>query len=259
MQGRASPGATPLPPVGPSQPARASGPRLAPRVLQEAPIDLFAAREPPEEYRRVICRGRLDHARTAYVGPRVRLVGGKTETGFLAVTPLRGGGGAGGGRAVLVNRGWVPAAWREAQVAGRGGSEEGEAEVEVEGVVRCGEDPGAFVPANEPASQRWFFLDPPGLAAAAGLPEGSPLVEVITGEEGTKLVSPGGAPSAMDVLGGRKSRPRTREDYPLPKSAGDLLAFSVMPRDHVNYAATWFTLSGATAALAVKALRRAGR
>lgn len=34
------------------------------------------------------------------------------------------------------------------------------------------------------------------------------------------------------------------------------LPCSVMPQDHFNYAATWWTLSAATLALAVKAIRQ---
>ncbi len=65
----------------------------------------------------------------------------------------------------------------------------------------------------------------------------------------------------MDVLGGRGAKPPRSGDveYPIVKSVADLKSFSVMPSDHLNYAATWFTLSGATGLLAVKALRQAAR
>lgn len=63
-------------------------------------------------------------------------------------------------------------------------------------------------------------------------------------------------PSAMEVLGGRaRSLPAVPDVVPLPKTLDELCSFSVMPRDHTNYAATWLTLSAATAALAVKAVR----
>jgi surfeit locus 1 family protein len=229
--------------------------------MQGEAVDVFSLEAPLEEYRRVRCRGRLDEARTVFIGPRARSAMGKTEQGYVAVTPLCSEAHA--GRGVLVNRGWVPATWRQeaeaaaaaAAAAGPGGGGGRGAVVEVEGVVRLGEDPGTFVPANDPGGGAWFFLDPRQLAAAAGLPPGTALVEAISDEEGTKLVSPGGPPTAMDVLGGRGARPRAKEEYPLPKTCGDLLAFSVMPRDHANYAATWFTLSAATGALALKALK----
>lgn len=40
---------------------------------------------------------------------------------------------------------------------------------------------------------------------------------------------------------------------------GYLPACSVMPQDHFNYAATWWTLSAASLALAVKAVRQGMR
>lgn len=65
-------------------------------------------------------------------------------------------------------------------------------------------------------------------------------------------------PSTMEVLGGRtRPAPTAPDALPLPKTIADLRRFSVMPSDHFNYAATWFTLSAATAALAVKAARQA--
>lgn len=75
-------------------------------------------------------------------------------------------------------------------------------------------------------------------------------------EEGASLLVPK-PPSAMEVLGGRTRSTHSAQDtVPLPRAASELKIFSVMPGDHFNYAATWFTLSAATAALAVKAARQ---
>jgi surfeit locus 1 family protein len=68
------------------------------------------------------------------------------------------------------------------------------------------------------------------------------------------------APTTMEILamrtrsGGSPGEPQ----YPITRSADDLLAFSVMPADHRNYALTWFALAGATAFLAVRAGRVKG-
>lgn len=51
---------------------------------------------------------------------------------------------------------------------------------------------------------------------------------------------------------GTRARP-TPPPTLLPTPA---LPRSVMPQDHLNYAATWWTLSAATLALAVKAIRQ---
>jgi surfeit locus 1 family protein len=50
-------------------------------------------------------------------------------------------------------------------------------QAEVEGIVRSSEQPSSFVPANDPASGQWFWIDVPALAAAAGLPPDTPLIE----------------------------------------------------------------------------------
>lgn len=52
------------------------------------------------------------------------------------------------------------------------------AQVVVEGVTRASEPRSSFVPDNVPADKRWFWVDVPALAAAAGLPPETPLVEV---------------------------------------------------------------------------------
>ncbi|KAL4420297.1 hypothetical protein ABPG77_001387 [Micractinium sp. CCAP 211/92] len=218
-------------------------------MMKGEPLELFSLEEPPAEYRRVVVEGVFDHSRSQFVGPRTRTIAGSAKQGYLLVTPLRQDGS---GRAVMVNRGWVPAEWRHDAAAQQAGQPRGK--VRVEGILRHGEDPGSFVPPNEPAKGNWFYINTSELASAAGLPPAAPLVEVVTEEPGTYIGR--GPPSAMDVLGGRGYMPKVEEQYPLPKSAQDLLHFSVMPQDHLNYAATWWSLSAATLALAVKAIRQ---
>ncbi|KAL4428536.1 hypothetical protein ABPG75_002625 [Micractinium tetrahymenae] len=218
-------------------------------MMKGEALDLFSLEEAPAEYRRVVVEGAFDHARSQYVGPRTRTIAGSAKQGFLLITPLRQ---EGSGRAVMVNRGWVPAEWRQDAAAQQAGQPQGK--VRVEGILRHGEDPGSFVPPNEPAKGNWFYINTAELASAAGLPPAAPLVEVVTEEPGSYIGR--GPPSAMDVLGGRGYMPKVEEEYPLPKSMKDLLHFSVMPQDHLNYAATWWSLSAATLALAVKAIRQ---
>lgn len=131
--------------------------------------------------------------------------------------------------------------------------------VTVKGLVRRSEDPGRFVPANEPDAGNWFYISVAEIAAAAGLPPDTPLVEVVTDDAAPRLTHKGGPSSAMDVLGGRGLRGKPADEFPIEKSLGDMQNFSVMPRDHMNYAATWFTLSGATGLLAIKVLRQAAK
>jgi len=60
----------------------------------------------------------------------------------------------------------------------------------------------------------------------------------------------------MDVLSFKARAPKQDCLYPLPKAMSELMNVSVMPVDHRNYALTWFSLSGATAFLATRVLRR---
>lgn len=62
-------------------------------------------------------------------------------------------------------------------------------------------------------------------------------------------------PTTMEVLAGRTRGPSSGEEYPIPRNLEDLMNFSVMPSDHRNYALTWYSLSVATALLALQAAR----
>ena len=65
----------------------------------------------------------------------------------------------------------------------------------------------------------------------------------------------GNMPTTMEGLAGRAHGPPAAQDHPIPRELGDLKSFSVMPSDHRNYALTWYSLSAATAFLALRAAR----
>ena len=88
--------------------------------------------------------------------------------------------------------------------------------LEVVGVVRGSEKPSIFVPANDPSSCQWFYVDVPAIAGACGLPENTIYMEDINED-----VNP--------------SNP-----YPVPKDINTLIRSSVMPQDHLNYTLTWY-------------------
>jgi len=88
--------------------------------------------------------------------------------------------------------------------------------IEVVGVVRGSEKPSIFVPANDPKSSQWFYVDVPAIARTCGLPENTIYVEDIN-----ENVNP--------------SNP-----YPVPKDVNTLIRSSVMPMDHLNYTLTWY-------------------
>lgn len=84
------------------------------------------------------------------------------------------------------------------------------------GVIRGSEKPSVFVPANDPGSGQWFYVDVPAIARAAGLPEDTLYLEDINDN--------------VD-----HSNP-----YPVPKDVNTLIRSSVMPQDHLNYTLTWY-------------------
>lgn len=205
------------------------------------------------EYKRVHASGVFDNEKSIFIGPRPRSTMGVTESGYFMVTPMRQNG-----RAIMVLRGWVPADWKFSNIP------KDESQATIHGVIRPSENPSVFVPKNTPEKRDWYFIDVPHLAHATGLPDATPLVEVVTPEEDT--IQSGGKvnPTAMDILGGRTTirtvnEEKDKESYPLAKSEGDLRHFSVMPRDHLNYALTWFSLSAATSGLAYKVIKGRGR
>ncbi|CAK0786861.1 hypothetical protein CVIRNUC_010075 [Coccomyxa viridis] len=216
--------------------------------LKAEPVAVSQASEALPEYRRVWCQGELQHERSIFVGPRPRTIMGSAKPGYVLVTPLVN---KEWGHAVLVNRGWVPAEWKTDAQLRASGCPLGK--VHMEGVMRESENPSSFVPANIPAKGEWYWLDVPGMARAAGLPSDAPMMEVVRreGPEASQV----NVPTAMEVLAGRTRGPSAAQAYPVPRSMEDLAHFPVMPSDHRNYALTWYSLSAATALLALRAAR----
>lgn len=214
------------------------------------------------EFRRVQCKGLFDDKMTIYVGPRSRSISGVTENGYYLVTPLKPipEDPESVQSPVLVNRGWVPRSWRDRlpeddkQSPNPSSSPTPEiaqsswwrfwskkskvveddlpaiTPVEVIGVVRGSEKPSIFVPANDPGSGQWFYVDVPAIAKACGLPENTLYIEDVN-----EKIDP--------------SNP-----YPIPKDTDTLIRSSVMPPDHLNYILTWYSLSAAVTFMAFKRL-----
>lgn len=216
------------------------------------------------EFRRIVCRGSLDEKRSIFVGPRSRSISGVTTNGYYIITPLMpvSGDPLSVQSPILVNRGWVPQSWRdnfrEASKTDKTEkqdidapppaskdektswwrswfrkSEKDEAKEQVSvtsreiiGVVRGSEKPSIFVPANDPDSGQWFYIDVPAMIWACNLPENTIYIEDIN-----ENVNP--------------SNP-----YPVPKDANSLIRSSVMPQDHLNYTLTWYSLSAAVTFMA---------
>ncbi|XP_030455472.1 surfeit locus protein 1 isoform X1 [Syzygium oleosum] len=219
------------------------------------------------EFRRVFGKGVFDDKRSIFVGPRSRSISGVTENGYYLITPLMqiSDDPESVKFPVLVNRGWVPRSWRDkflgtlddagkptdASETSVQKSEEKSwwklwskkpknveehvatvASVEVLGVIRGSEKPSIFVPANDPASSQWFYVDTAAIAHTSKLPADTLYIEDIN-----EMVNP--------------SNP-----YPVPKDVNTLIRSSVMPQDHLNYTLTWYSLSAAVTFMAFKRLRQ---
>lgn len=216
------------------------------------------------EFRKVQCKGVFDEKSSILVGPRSRSISGVTENGYYLITPLKTiPENSGSLQTILVNRGWVPRSWRDKYVENPDVSHQlpstsssptqesaksswwrywskkpmkleenhpAVTPVEVIGVARGSEKPSIFVPANDPNSGQWFYVDVPAIARACGLPKNTVYIEDIN-----ENIDPG-------------------NPYPLPKDVSTLLRSSVMPQDHLNYTLTWYSLSAAVTFMAYKRL-----
>ena len=139
---------------------RAAAPPVA---LPKKPADL--ADLDSLEYRRVRVSGTFAHEKEFHLV--YRSLNG--NPGVHVITPLiRADGDAGGGGGViLVSRGWVPFDKKEAANRLQG---QIKGAVTIDGIVRLVKGQGRFTPDNEPKKNFWFFIDPPAMAAARGLP-----------------------------------------------------------------------------------------
>ncbi|MBM3597106.1 MAG: SURF1 family protein [Alphaproteobacteria bacterium] len=183
--------------------------RVEAPALAELPADAAAAQA--AEFRRIKVTGSFRHEREAHLAATTD----RGNVGFQIITPFR----LANGREILINRGWVPTARRDAatraagQVAG---------EVTIEGLIRPGGKPGWFAaPPNDVRRNLWIWLDLEAISAELGV---SPAPAFII--DAGPAPNPGGLP-----LGGQ-----TRV---------------ALPNDHWQYALTWFGLSAVFAIMYV--------
>ena len=172
--------------------------------IAKAPVTLPNEVENLEalEFRRVVVTGEFLHEYEFYLVNRSL----KGKAGLNIVTLLKR---ADGGDHVLINRGWVPFDQRAPKLRP---NSQPKGAVTVEGIVRLAKGPGFFTPNNEPHNNTWFYLDPNGMSAAAGI---SPL-------------------QSYYILAANKT------DGGLP--VGHQWRFDVR-NDHLQYAITWFALA----------------
>ena len=166
-----------------------------------SPDQLLAMSHDDAQYRRVTLNGGFDHAHEAYVFT--------TDEGaavYHVLTPFR----TGDGKVLMVDRGEVPkdkldpAARAAGNVAGA---------VQVTGVWRAPDAPGAFTPPPDRARRIWYARDLAAIAAADRLTLAAPVVI-----EADATPNPGG----------------------WPKGGRTVVNFR---NQHLSYAVTWFGLA----------------
>lgn len=187
--------------------------RLA--ALGAPPVDLEQADLASiANYRPVTATGRFRHEREIFLLGRAY----RGESGYDVIAPLI----LADGRALLVDRGFVPLARRDPKTRPDG---QPAGIVTLHGLARHPSLPGAFTPANEAARDIWFTVDIPAMAAALGIADPLPVFV-----EADAAPNPGGFP-----IGGQS---RTE-----------------LANDHLGYALTWYGLALALAAIYAILLR----
>ena len=176
--------------------------RAEPVTLKQA---LTRARSGEDvSYLRVRVEGRFDNGKERYL----YAVSDGTP-GWHVITPFATQDGA----VVLVDRGFVPNAFKEPSSRAQGEIND---DVAVTGLARNSDSQGLFIPDNELAENRWFWRDLGAMSKSmfpAGAPDIAPFIL-----EAERSDIPGGWP-----LGGQ-----TRLD---------------LLNNHLQYALTWFLLA----------------
>lgn len=172
----------------------------------QPPVDvganIFAA--PPPVFSHVRLRGRFLHDKERYW-----FSDGRLGSGFQVFTPLE----VAPGHVVWVNRGYIPARFRDPAARAQG---QVEGVVSVTGSVREGGERNAFTPANDVAGNVWYWRDLPALQASAFTSDVK-FASVMVDADASPA-NPGGWPE------GGASRP-------------------TLPNRHLEYAVTWYGLA----------------
>jgi len=159
-----------------------------------------------DEYRRVKFSAEFDYPREALVYGAASVFRPEVSgPGYWVFTPAR----VAGGGTLIVNRGFLPEALKDAK-SRRDGDVPGT--IEIVGALRWG-DRGWFTPNDEPAKNLWFARDPAAIADAKGL---GPVAPFYVEEEAP--VPPGGMPQPGKIVVN-------------------------LPDNHLQYAITWYGLA----------------
>ncbi|KAI0034174.1 mitochondrial protein required for respiration [Vararia minispora EC-137] len=197
--------------------------------LQREPISLPSTVNvsaiPEFLYRKVVVRGRWDHAHGMLLGPRVM----DGTRGYHVVTPLVREDGS----TILVNRGWVS---EECASSGQFHSPTGV--VEIQGMLRSTQARNMFTPENRPEKGEWYWADLDAMVEFAGGERAN--VQPVYAEE---------------IFDGHIGDVQWRQKHGVPIGK---YAVVDLRNSHLSYAVTWFSLSAFTAYMFVHLMSRKG-
>ncbi|HKT85310.1 MAG TPA: SURF1 family protein [Novosphingobium sp.] len=182
--------------------------------VHAAPVTL-----PPDAHLTAAVPGAFDYLRVRLSGvyrpSQTALARASTDlgTGYWTMTPLL----MGDGRTIWVNRGFVAAG--TTRDAASASVPQGKAEVV--GLLRSAEPGGSLLQSNRPREDRWYSRDLAALSKAKGTGRTAPVFVDAQRESAARP-----APGASPVPG---------------------LTVVHFPDNHLQYALTWFALSGLTA------------
>ncbi|KAF8898983.1 mitochondrial protein required for respiration [Infundibulicybe gibba] len=172
-------------------------------------------------YRKVMLRGRWDHAKSMLIAPRVH----EGVHGVHVITPLIRENGT----TVLVDRGFV-----SKEYVAQGTYQQETGEVEVLGMLRTSQPRNRFTPDNHPEDGIWYWTDVDAMAEHAGGESArvqpvfvEQIFEGHAGEAGSRLTKgiPIGRAPTIDLR-----------------------------NSHLSYVMTWYALSGLTAFMFARVL-----
>ena len=181
------------------------------KAQSEAPRDFVSFSEeelPKSEWHNVIVTGTLVNDKELHAMPRYL----HDEMGYAIFTPLKVATPA-GDEYVLVNRGWVKPALKDAESRAQSNPA---APVRVEGVIRLPHPRKWPQPDNDPQKNIWFWYDLPAMAEHTGLKLLPVMIDAtkLTLADGTQIKD-GPSPFPLEVS---------------------------IRNDHLGYAFTWFLL-----------------
>jgi surfeit locus 1 family protein len=186
--------------------------RRAAEPVSLAEVERDAADGRDIEYRRIFLSGTFDHTKERHFFATF-----EGQTGFYVYTPLT----LAAGRAILVNRGFVP--YEMKQPATRAAGEvTGEQAISGYSRSKLSGKPSSIVPDNDLAKNIFYWKDLDAMAASAGLDPSRIIPFFVDADASVK--NPGGWPK------------------------GGVTQFD-LPNNHLQYAVTWYGLAFALLAV----------